>query len=66
MEPGRGVDRLDAVELVERLADLLERGVDPDLGLGGEQGVEQAGLRVAEPDVAVLGGPQVHEHPVLA
>ena len=36
-----------------------------DLGLRGQQRVEQAGLRRAEPEVAVLGGPQVGEHAVL-
>ena len=39
--------------------------VDADFGLGGEQGIEQAGLGVAEPEVAVFLGAEVDEHPVL-
>ena len=44
---------------------LLEGRVDLDLGLRGQQGVEQAGLRRAEPEVAVLRRAQVGEHAVL-
>src|SRR5205823_3405271 len=52
VEAGGGVDRLDPLEVVERLADLLEGGVDADLGLGRQERIEQAGLGVAEAEVA--------------
>ena len=49
VEAGRRVKRDDPLELAELLADLLEGRVDLDLGLGGQKGVEHAGLGGVEP-----------------
>ena len=65
VEPGRRVRGLDALELAEPLADLLEPLVESRLGLLGQQGVEQADLRPPEPEVVPLRRAQPGEGHVL-
>ena len=66
-EAGRGLLGVDPLEPGEVLADLAEADVELDLGLRRQERVEEPGLRLAEPDraVLVLGAAEVGEHPVL-
>ena len=65
-EAARGFEGTDPLEAPERLPRLLERGVRLDLGLGGEERVEEAHLAAAEAEDVALGLAEARERRVAA
>jgi len=55
----------DSLEVLQAIPQFAERQIEIDVGLSGEEGIENADLISGEPDVVVFRDAQVCEHAVL-